>query len=556
MKNMITYSKKMALGTGVFLFSNFMFGQTVQEGIANLDSHKYAKAKQIFTEMIAKAPTEADNYFYLGNSYLSQFDPSFELAEENFKKGLAIDSKNYLNKIGLASIKLAQGNKAAVAEIQKIVSDSRERDAEVLYRAAEALTMFEKHNAPDVAIGYLEKAIDRSKKGGVPAHYYYTLGDAYRLKKDPGSAMSAYDNASAVAKNKASVFTRMATLWMAANQWKQAQDNINKAIAIDPTYAPAYKAMATYNYTFQDSAKMTQNLIDYTKYADEDPYTMLEIAKLHFTNDDFANAKTVLNKVFDKVEDPIKYKLKAYLDYHADHNYASAEQNLTKFFTEVKDKTRIQPADQGLQGLLIAAKAKDEQDASKKAQMMAEAQSKIAIAKNAQDKTLNWDTELIKVQGGGGASLAAADSGPSSPAIVALKKKVAANPQDAEAIVQLGAAYQEVQNWDGAILTWDKMIALSPTWAYSYYAKGASYQQMGNHEMAELAYEQFINIVSKQTPEEQLTNKETLSYAYYLVAYYNQEKNLQKAKDYAAKAVELNPSYADAIALNNQLASK
>jgi Tfp pilus assembly protein PilF len=103
--------------------------------------------------------------------------------------------------------------------------------------------------------------------------------------------MSAYDKAEAVAKNKASVYTRKGTLWIAAQQWQQAKENIDKAIAVDPTYAPAYKALAGFNIKYQKNAEATQNLINYTKYADEDPYTKLEIAKLYFTNEDYANAK-------------------------------------------------------------------------------------------------------------------------------------------------------------------------------------------------------------------------------------------------------------------------
>ena len=553
MKNMFKLSKKIVLGTGVLFFSNFAFAQTLQEGIASIDSHKYAQAKQIFSDMIQKAPTDANNYFYLGNSYLSQFEPNHEKAEESFKKGLGIDSKNYLNKIGLAAIKVSKGDKSGITEIQKIVTDSREKDPEVLYRAAEALTMNDNNNAPDLAIGYLNKAVERAQKNGVPAHYYYTLGDAYRLKKDPGSAMTAYDKASAVAKNKASVFTRMATLWMAAKQYKQAQENINKAIAVDATYAPAYKALAAYNYTFRENTKMTQNLIDYTKYADEDPYTLLEIAKLYFTIDDFANAKSTLAKVFDKVDDPIKYKLKAYLDYHADNNYISAQENITKFVSSVKDKSRILPSDQGLQGLILAGLAKNETDAAKKAQMMAEAQQKVTIAKNAKDETMDWDAELAKSQNSGGVSQASAEAGPTSPKIQSLNAKLKANPKDANALVELGAAYQEVQNWNGAILTWDKMIALSPTWAYSYYAKGSAYQHLNNNEMAEASYQKYIDTVLAAPVAEQAQNKETLSYAYYLVAYFNQSKDVAKAKDYAAKAVQLNPTYQDAVKLSEQL---
>ncbi|MEC5394866.1 tetratricopeptide repeat protein [Bergeyella sp. RCAD1439] len=555
MKNMIQVTRKVAMGAGVVAFASFSFAQTLQDGILSVDSHKYAKAKDIFGKMIQNAPKDASNYFYLGNAYLSQFEPNFDVAEAEFKKGLAMDSKSYLNKIGLASIKIAKGDKSGIADIQAVVSDSREKDAEVLFRAAEALTMFEKTNAPDLAIAYLNKAIERSQKAGVPAHFYYTLGDAYRLKKDPGSAMSAYDKAAVVSSNKASVFTRKATLWMAAKQWKLAKENIDSAIKIDPTYAPAYKASAEYNYNFQEKELMTQDLVKYTQHADEDPYTQLEIAKLYFINNDYPNAKATLNKVFNKVEDPIKYKLRAYIDYGSDKNYASAQKDLATFFDTVKDKSRILPADRGLEGLILAGLASHEEDEAKKAQMKSEAVQKIAIAKNADDKTLEWDAELSSIQGGG-ASLAAAEAGPTNPTIEGLKAKVKANPNDVDALVQLGAAYQEAQNWHGAILTWDKMISITPSWAYSYYAKGASYQQMGNHEMAENAYQQYIDLVTGQSAEEQAQNKETLSYAYYLVAFYNQDKNLAKAKEYAAKSVALNPGYQDAVTLNNQLANK
>ena len=72
---------------------------------------------------------------------------------------------------------------------------------------------------------FLVTTIERADKKGVPANYYYSLGDAYRIKKDPGNAMTAYDKAEKVAKNKASVYTRMGTLWIAAQQWQQAKTN-------------------------------------------------------------------------------------------------------------------------------------------------------------------------------------------------------------------------------------------------------------------------------------------------------------------------------------------
>ena len=532
--------KKIAFGAAVVFFTNFAFAQTVQDGINSIDSDKFAQAKTNFTNMIASAPT-AENYFYLGNTFLKQGEPDFAAATDSFNKGIAADSKSYLNKIGLAAVKLGKGDKNAIAEIQKIVADSREKDAEVLFRAAEALTLFDKNNSPDLAIQFLNKAIERAAKKEVPAHYYYTLGDAYRLKRMPGDAMTAYDKALPLAKNKASVYTRIGTLWMAAQQWQQAKTSIEKAIATDPSYAPAYKAMAAYDIRYQQNAKATQDLINYTKYADEDPYTQLEIAKLYFTNEDYANSKQVLDKIFDKINDPIKFKLRAYQLY-ANGNYAEAKQNMDNFVSQA-EKSRIQPADQGLQGLIAAGLAKTETDAAKKTALTTESQQKIAIAKAAKDETMKWDMELAKISGGG-ASQSSVDAGPTNPTIEGLKQKVAANAQDTDSLFKLATAYQDAKNWNGAIQTWQKMSALLPDWAPAYYSLGYSYQQSGNNDAAKIAYEKFISTVK---PADQEANKQTLAYAYFAVAYMTKDSDVAKAKDYVAKSVQLDPTYQDAV---------
>lgn len=539
--------KRIAIGIAVVFLGNFAFAQSLQDGIKSIDSDKFAQAKSNFSAMISAKPS-AENYFYLGNTYLRQAEPDFAKASENFTKGLAADSKSYLNKIGLASIKLGKGDKSAVAEIQNIVKDSREKDAEVLFRAAEALTMFEKNNAPDVAIDFLNKAIEKSQKAGVPANYYYSLGDAYRIKKNPGDAMTAYDKALPIAKSKASVYTRMATLWMAANQWKNADENIKKAIAADATYAPAYKAKAAYDIRFQQNPLATQDLINYAKYADEDPNTQLEIAKLYFTNENYDESKATLDKVFDKIDDPIKFKLRSYIQY-AEGKYTEAKQNMDTFVSQA-EKSRLQAADQGLQGLIAAGLAKDEKDAAKKQALLSESQQKIAIAKAAKDETMKWDEELAKIAGGGAASQAAVDAGPTTPEITSLKQQVAANPKDSDLLYKLANAYQEAKNWNGAILTWQKMSTLLPDWAPAYYSQGYAYQQAGNNEMAKVAYEKFIATVK---PADLQANKETLSYAYFAVAYLVKESDVAKAKQYVAKSLELNPTYEDAVNLNKQL---
>ncbi|MCT6774381.1 hypothetical protein N4P66_10795, partial [Riemerella anatipestifer] len=52
--------------------------------------------------------------------------------------------------------------------------------------------------------------------------------------------------------------------------------------------------------------------------------------------------------------------------------------------------------------------------------------------------------------------------------------------------------------------------------------------------------------MNKKPAEEQMQGKETLSYAYFAVAYLEKDKNKEKAKEYALKSVQLNPEYKDA----------
>lgn len=551
MKYRFGLPKKIVFGAAATFLLSFASAQTVSEGIINLDSHKYAKAKEIFNQMIAKSPT-AENYYYLGYSYLSQFEPNFELAKENFDKGLAIDSKSYLNKIGLATIKLGKGQKAsAIAELTQVAKESKEKDAEVLYRIGEALTMFENNNDPALAITYINKAIEKAQKYGVPAYYYYTLGDAYRLTRDPGNAMTAYDRASEVAKNKASVFYRMATLWMAAKQYKKAEENIVKAINIDATYAPAYKAQAQYNKIFQKHEETTQSLINYTKYADEDPSTALEIAKLYFINSDFAESKATLDKVFDKVNDPIKFKLRAYLQYN-ENDFVNAKTNLETYYAKV-EQSRIIPSDAGLEAVIYAGLASKEADAAAKAALMQKANEKLAVVKAAKDDTLDWDAEFAKASSGAAELQAKADAGPSNDNIVALKKQVAANKEDTTALFNLAMAYQEVGNWDGAALAWQKMNDLLPTWEPAYYSKGYALQQAGYKELAAVAFQKYIDVALTKTPAEQQALQETLFGAYYSVAYLLHTTDKVKANEALQKALAMKPNDKNSLLLQKEL---
>ena len=84
------------------LITNMAMGQTIAEGLHLIDRDQPSRAKQVFEGLVTASPT-GENYYYLGYYFLTRRD--WTSAEDAFKKGLAADPKNYLNQVGLASIK-------------------------------------------------------------------------------------------------------------------------------------------------------------------------------------------------------------------------------------------------------------------------------------------------------------------------------------------------------------------------------------------------------------------------------------------------------------------
>ncbi len=139
-----------------------------------------------------------------------------------------------------------------------------------------------------------------------------------------------------------------------------------------------------------------------------------------------------------------------------------------------------------------------------------------------------------------------------NPTIEGLKKQIEANPKDAESLAKLAAAYQEASDWTNAIDTWKKISVLLPDWAPSYYSQAYAYQATKDDANAKIAYEKYIATVK---PEEVEQNKKNLAYAYFYIAFAEQQTDPAKAKEHIAKSIQYDPTNEDAIKLSKALNS-
>lgn len=534
------------------MLAGVLNAQNIQEGIKYLGNDQFNKAKEVFEGLVSKSPSE-ENYFYLGYFYLKNETPNIELAAQNFNKGLALNPKSELNRIGLACVKLFRGEKSAAnADFDAIAKDSKYRNAEVLYRIAEAYILFK--NKPesidaDKSIDYSEKLLNLVKNKD-KAEYYIVLGNAYYEKLDPGKAMTNYTRALEIADNKAMVYALIGNLWSRTKQNNQlALENFTNAVTADPNYSITYKYWVDYDLRTQKYNDATTHLQKYMELTgNNDANTQFNLARIAFNARDFDKSINIINQYWDKISDPLKYKVRA-LVLVEKSDFSNAYDDMNSYLKAINN-SKMEGSDYGILGKIqtsLAAKAEGEE----KTKLEKEAVFNLNKAIAEGDRYFDYQDLLLKINPNANSS-----SSENNPKIVALKKAVTTNPNDTKSWYDLALEQYNAKDYVGSIASWDKLIELIPTWETSYGGKAMAlyaYDREDKSGLAAQTYQKYIDMVSpKNTYSE--TEKAYLAIAYSFFAYKNfHEGDNVKAQDYVNKILAIDPKNEEALNLEKQL---
>lgn len=534
------------------MLAGVLNAQNIQEGIKYLGNDQFNKAKEVFEGLVSKSPSE-ENYFYLGYFYLKNETPNIELAAQNFNKGLALNPKSELNRIGLACVKLFRGEKSAAnADFDAIAKDSKYRNAEVLYRIAEAYILFK--NKPesidaDKSIDYSEKLLNLVKNKD-KAEYYIVLGNAYYEKLDPGKAMTNYTRALEIADNKAMVYALIGNLWSRTKQNNQlALENFTNAVTADPNYSITYKYWVDYDLRTQKYNDATTHLQKYMELTgNNDANTQFNLARIAFNARDFDKSINIINQYWDKISDPLKYKVRA-LVLVEKSDFSNAYDDMNSYLKAINN-SKMEGSDYGILGKIqtsLAAKAVGEE----KTKLEKEAVFNLNKAIAEGDRYFDYQDLLLKINPNANSS-----SSENNPKIVALKKAVTTNPNDTKSWYDLALEQYNAKDYVGSIASWDKLIELIPTWETSYGGKAMAlyaYDREDKSGLAAQTYQKYIDMVSpKNTYSE--TEKAYLAIAYSFFAYKNfHEGDNVKAQDYVNKILAIDPKNEEALNLEKQL---
>lgn len=530
--------------SGLAMLSSSAFAQSLADAKKAIDAEQYQKAESMLKNLTQTQATKDENFFYLGWLYLKTDYP--DSAKASFNKGISVNPKSGLNYAGLGAVDRLDKNAAsAKSNFDKAIAATDKKDTQPYVYIGKAYLL----GTPDAntAIQILQRGVAANPKEKNP-ELYSTLGDAYRTQLKNTDAYDNYSQALAINPKMVSAVVATGVIWKQANNFEDSEKEYRRALAIDPSYGPAYRELAeTYlrwgrNSTSAISTeKYTQAVGFYKKYLDLTDRSIdsrMRYASFLVYAQDYKALEQEANEIarLAPKNNLLVYRYSGYAAYE-NKNYPAGLEALNKFITQA-DPKRVIPMDYLYLGRLQIASGQD------------------SVGINTLKKSLQLDTTQVDIYGEIAKSL------------YRQKKYTEAGDAYAE-VTQKGGRnvkltdyfYEGVSYYFGydlkkpnpELLTkadsaFSYVSQKSPTTADAYlyraYVNDLKEKDRNSIEgFAKPFYDKYIELVtSKGAPDEKTKKSLANAYAYIGTYYQYKEKDDAKAAENFSKARENDPT--------------
>lgn len=339
--------KAINIGLALSFVASGAFAQSLDDAKTAIKEEQYAEAKSILENLVQTKSKDGDNYYYLGTIYLTS--GYLDSAKTVFDQGLAADSKNAINNVGIGAIQFLNGDAAAAdATFKDVESSIKRRDYEELLEIGKAYLRGEK---PDYnkAIEYLNKAKEKEDED---AEVSLQLGNAYFGLGDNSNAFVNYRDAVDLDNSLINAQVQMAVISKEAYAFQEASTALKEIAAQHPEFAPTYRELAETYYlwsrrstTVEDyDAKLKEALEHYKKYMDLTDYSLdsrMRYADFLILAKDYETLEVQANEMA-KI-DKMNPRILRYLGYAAyeNGNYAESKRGLEEFMSKVEPERLI-----------------------------------------------------------------------------------------------------------------------------------------------------------------------------------------------------------------------
>jgi tetratricopeptide (TPR) repeat protein len=543
--------KKLLSIAGVFLFfAASVFAENNEKGIEYYRAELYGAAKIFFLGQKNQTVTEqAENYYYLGQTYyrLNQLDS----AQYYYQKAIDASVEYPFGYIGVGKLTLKNDAKAA-EELFKKANGFAKKDPSVQTTIAEVYIDAGQY---DNAILALDKARKVNKNySGI----FVAEGDMLMKQAKVGDACARYDNAILFNKSDKVAYLKVAQVYKNINV-SEALNYLDKLIAIDPNYIPAYAEIGDIN---REEGAYKKALDAYEKFIAIPGVPLLQqerYAQLLYFTDQYDKSLERIHFVL--AQDPdnfVMHRIEAYNNYKLE-NYKLGLEQLSSLLQSTSAERHIysdylylgnmylkeKQYKEALASFLKAAELDNSKPEINKA--MAEAASGSFDYENAikyYEKYFEADGDAVVAidyyyYGNGNFSAARLIAVPENPNEVITPEQATANDVAFNSHIEKGnKAFSEV-------ISRLPNSYLGYLWKANLYTLVDIYIQnkTGNFEGVAKPYvEEALEFMVNHN-ETGARNKDIVNTCYrYLVSYYTIKEDKDAIIDYSKKILEINPN--------------
>ena len=250
------------------LFASALRAQTLNDVMKYLDNEQYEKAQSALKTLIASAPNNGDNYFWLGETYFKSDD--MDSARTMYDMGLKKNPGNALCMVGMGKVLWFEGKNdeakkmfynAGVVIADKTSKLTNQQKAMICLKIAEAYITAPNKDLNE-AMNQINKAAMFDQKN-ILVHIY--MGDAL-YEKTPGNATDAiteYKKARDQDKTSPMPPFKIGVLYFQAKNPDASLTELDNALKVDSMFAPAWRMKGE---VFYSQGKLDQAIAAYQRY--------------------------------------------------------------------------------------------------------------------------------------------------------------------------------------------------------------------------------------------------------------------------------------------------
>ncbi len=318
---------------GVVVSVNLLFGQSVDQGKKFFYYERYQSAKESFEKVLAANPNDLNAVYWLGRTLIELKDSV--AAKQLYTKSLQQNGNAPIILVGMGEIELMEGKtNEARQRFEVALSLTKNKDVNII-NAIGAANINARLGDANYAVEKLMLATQM--KDFKSPDTYVLLGDAYRKLIDGGNAVTAYQKALTFDPRMAAAKHKIGKVYLTQKNPEYFLPAFEGATQLDQAYAPSWYELYFYWY-YRDINKSAAYFDKFLAVSDPSPNNEYDRISIIYARklypEAIAAAQQRITSDGDKA-DARFYKLIAY-SYDDSNDSANAKKYMDLYFAKQK----------------------------------------------------------------------------------------------------------------------------------------------------------------------------------------------------------------------------